>query len=138
MLVSVDYIFFFFCKQKTAYEMRISDGSSDVCSSDLFGPPTRKPEKPIQVAKIASAATITERIRPAGMLAQASLEWINALMKPSTQVAGKVEIAPAPGIAGMRPAERRVGNECVRHCRSQLTPDPYKHHVSTHQPSTAT
>src|SRR3546814_5930339 len=25
----------FFCKQKTAYEMRISDLSSDVCSSDL-------------------------------------------------------------------------------------------------------
>src|SRR3546814_21040587 len=30
------YIFFFF-KQKTAYEMRISDWSSDVCSSDLLG-----------------------------------------------------------------------------------------------------
>src|SRR3546814_10153540 len=29
------FIFFFF-KQKTAYEMRISDWSSDVCSSDLF------------------------------------------------------------------------------------------------------
>src|SRR3546814_19736757 len=27
---------FFFFKQKTAYEMRISDWSSDVCSSDLF------------------------------------------------------------------------------------------------------
>src|SRR3546814_5612592 len=27
---------FFFVKQKTAYEMRISDWSSDVCSSDLF------------------------------------------------------------------------------------------------------
>src|SRR3546814_4540757 len=27
--------FFFFFKQKTAYEMRISDWSSDVCSSDL-------------------------------------------------------------------------------------------------------
>src|SRR3546814_16349018 len=26
---------FYFCKQKTAYEMRISDWSSDVCSSDL-------------------------------------------------------------------------------------------------------
>src|SRR3546814_5295121 len=26
---------FCFCKQKTAYEMRISDWSSDVCSSDL-------------------------------------------------------------------------------------------------------
>src|SRR3546814_1882543 len=27
---------FFFCKQKTAYELRISDWSSDVCSSDLM------------------------------------------------------------------------------------------------------
>src|SRR3546814_9700134 len=32
-LVSVLFVFFF--KQKTAYEMRISDWSSDVCSSDL-------------------------------------------------------------------------------------------------------
>src|SRR3546814_3188365 len=30
-------LFFFFFKQKTAYEMRISDWSSDVCSSDLHG-----------------------------------------------------------------------------------------------------
>src|SRR3546814_4938767 len=30
--------FFFFFKQKTAYEMRISDWSSDVCSSDLHVP----------------------------------------------------------------------------------------------------
>src|SRR3546814_1087757 len=30
------YVFFFFFKQKTAYEMRISDWSSDVCSSDLL------------------------------------------------------------------------------------------------------
>src|SRR3546814_2169869 len=29
------FILFFLFKQKTAYEMRISDGSSDVCSSDL-------------------------------------------------------------------------------------------------------
>src|SRR3546814_6600137 len=29
-------LFIFFCKQKTAYEMRISDWSSDVCSSDLL------------------------------------------------------------------------------------------------------
>src|SRR3546814_5552511 len=28
-------VFFFFFKQKTAYDMRISDWSSDVCSSDL-------------------------------------------------------------------------------------------------------
>src|SRR3546814_12498524 len=32
------FFFFFFFKQKTAYEMRISDWSSDVCSSDLLMP----------------------------------------------------------------------------------------------------
>src|SRR3546814_6875495 len=32
------FVFVFFFKQKTAYEMRISDWSSDVCSSDLFCP----------------------------------------------------------------------------------------------------
>src|SRR3546814_20743711 len=36
MLILCVFVFFFF-KQKTAYEMRISDWSSDVCSSDLFG-----------------------------------------------------------------------------------------------------
>src|SRR3546814_3302592 len=35
MLLGVVLFFFFFFKQKTAYEMRISDWSSDVCSSDL-------------------------------------------------------------------------------------------------------
>src|SRR3546814_18855528 len=33
--VIICFIVFFFFKQKTAYEMRISDWSSDVCSSDL-------------------------------------------------------------------------------------------------------
>src|SRR3546814_5006613 len=35
-------VFCFFCKQKTAYEMRISDWSSDVCSSDLTPIPADK------------------------------------------------------------------------------------------------
>src|SRR3546814_6673599 len=35
-------MFFFFFKQKTAYEMRISDWSSDVCSSDLCAEPDRR------------------------------------------------------------------------------------------------
>src|SRR3546814_3441614 len=35
MFLSRCVLFFFFFKQKTAYEMRISDWSSDVCSSDL-------------------------------------------------------------------------------------------------------
>src|SRR3546814_6185914 len=36
MCVMCCRIAFFFFKQKTAYEMRISDWSSDVCSSDLL------------------------------------------------------------------------------------------------------
>src|SRR3546814_7805258 len=36
MCIIVSIFFFFFFKQKTAYEMRISDWSSDVCSSDLL------------------------------------------------------------------------------------------------------
>src|SRR3546814_19171652 len=46
---------FFFFKQKTAYEMRISDWSSDVCSSDLPGKgggrdPGRFPEQAVEIA----------------------------------------------------------------------------------------
>src|SRR3546814_19253816 len=38
MVYFIDICSFFFFKQKTAYDMRISDWSSDVCSSDLEGP----------------------------------------------------------------------------------------------------
>src|SRR3546814_9418058 len=34
----VGYLVLFFLKQKTAYEVRISDWSADVCSSDRVGP----------------------------------------------------------------------------------------------------
>src|SRR3546814_5139257 len=37
MVLLLAIVVFFFFKQKTAYEMRISDWSSDVCSSDLPG-----------------------------------------------------------------------------------------------------
>src|SRR3546814_5095993 len=36
MIISVEVLFFLFFKLKSAYEMRISDWSSDVCSSDLL------------------------------------------------------------------------------------------------------
>src|SRR3546814_15587006 len=36
-MLTMWYVVFFFFKQKTAYELRISDWSSDVCSSDLLG-----------------------------------------------------------------------------------------------------
>src|SRR3546814_5072860 len=53
----------FFFKQKTAYEMRISDWSSDVCSSDLlagapvpFAPWSMAPVSPFGVPQTLSAA----------------------------------------------------------------------------------
>src|SRR3546814_9130395 len=48
---------FFFFKQKTAYEMRISDWSSDVCSSDL-----PDPGKP-QVGVSAAGVQAVERVK---------------------------------------------------------------------------
>src|SRR3546814_1195330 len=52
MLLSSSYCFyfFFFFKQKTAYEMRISDWSSDVCSSDLRtrAPLARRRRRPLR------------------------------------------------------------------------------------------
>src|SRR3546814_12692542 len=39
MVIRYSYVVVCFFKQKTAYEMRISDWSSDVCSSDLIGDP---------------------------------------------------------------------------------------------------
>src|SRR3546814_8554036 len=50
MMLCVCLFFFFFFKQKTAYEMRISDLSSDVCSSDLAA-------AAIEAAKPATAST---------------------------------------------------------------------------------
>src|SRR3546814_2376887 len=46
------FFFFFFFKQKTAYEMRISDWSSDVCSSDLIfhRTPCVRPDAPFDPA----------------------------------------------------------------------------------------
>src|SRR3546814_9926676 len=49
---------FFFLKQKTAYEMRISDWSSDVCSSDL-----RKVTVAIQSLLCVSVSVCTVRVK---------------------------------------------------------------------------
>src|SRR3546814_19209965 len=57
-------MYFFFFKQKTAYEMRISDWSSDVCSSDLIAP--RLAGLPdVAAADIAGPGFINIRLTPA-------------------------------------------------------------------------
>src|SRR3546814_10717855 len=53
--------FFFFFKQKTAYEMRISDWSSDVCSSDLrrTSRGRHSPAKPASAPSVSGPERIT-------------------------------------------------------------------------------
>src|SRR3546814_4919901 len=60
---------FFFFKQKTAYEMRISDWSSDVCSSDLAAERNRRAGRyddrwryPGDTARTGEAPVISERV----------------------------------------------------------------------------
>src|SRR3546814_9416389 len=91
--------FFFFFKQKTAYEMRISDWSSDVCSSDLY-PYHRRDGQP-SLAHFA----------PFG-------GWKKATMK---QYKGNTAICGV-GVDLNRSEERRVGKECVSTCRSRWSP----------------
>src|SRR3546814_9514773 len=85
------FVFFFF-KQKTAYEMRISDWSSDVCSSDL----ARSKSSP-----------------PSSLLS-------NCLAFPIRVPAFSRLFLSNPGSA--RSEERRVGKECVSTCRSRWSP----------------
>src|SRR3546814_2711841 len=55
-------MFIFFFKQKTAYDVRISDWSSDVCSSDLHG--SRKPGAMLYKAGMAVAQKHTALVAP--------------------------------------------------------------------------
>src|SRR3546814_9144241 len=88
---------FFFFKQKTAYEMRISDWSSDVCSSDLSSP------------KRGAVAWHRGRARARNLQAA------------GTPPRREVEAAQLR-CQGLRSEERRVGKECVCTCRSRWWP----------------
>src|SRR3546814_6618954 len=107
-------LFFFFFKQKTAYEMRISDWSSDVCSSDLL-------------TYTAQGASQAQRDEAVIKLMMVDLSYRGGL---KSERAGDYSITlsgdPAADresiIAGLIPArseERRVGKECVSTCRSR-------------------
>src|SRR3546814_2508455 len=104
----VVFVILFF-KQKTAYEMRISDWSSDVCSSDL---PHMTPTKLligqiIVVFAIVIAGLWAATQWAAAMLAyqpQLGLPWFTLFHTP------------------VRSEERRVGKECVSTCSSRWSP----------------
>src|SRR3546814_8238788 len=59
------YLVFFF-KQKTAYEMRISDWSSDVCSSDLWRQRRGRPLCP-QALPVRRQRQVSNHAQPAGL-----------------------------------------------------------------------
>src|SRR3546814_5844412 len=96
-------MFVFFFKQKTAYEMRISDWSSDVCSSDLLDVVARY-ELRLGLWQIERRAV---RLRQRG-----NEEDDEHRQKQSAEV-------PVPEA---RSEERRVGKECVSTCRSRWSP----------------
>src|SRR3546814_2580844 len=87
--------FFFFFKQKTAYEMRISDWSSDVCSSDLSL--SQKP--PPRTKK----------------LAMKTMSQTQSIGRSCLSTQGERR-------STYRSEERRVGKECVSTCRSRWSP----------------
>src|SRR3546814_7562244 len=101
--ITVSLFCFFFFKQKTAYEMRISDWSSDVCSSDLD----------------MTSATAYQATAPDAPLEKATIE---------RRAVGPNDILIDVKFAGIchsdihRSEERRVGKECVSTCRSRWSP----------------
>src|SRR3546814_12609447 len=105
------FYFFFFFKQKTAYEMRISDWSSDVCSSDL----TFTPSEPTATRILATVPSST-----------ASNSIVALTVSISASRSPEETVSPS----FTRSDERPVGTDCVRTYRSRWSP----FHENTIQP----
>src|SRR3546814_20173932 len=91
------FVFFFF-KQKTAYEMRISDWSSDVCSSDLLVPMSRP-------------ATIADRRGDTGFIFGVNPAWRVMRYPPSSDrksvVSGK-SVSVRVDLGGRRIIKQKI------------------------------
>src|SRR3546814_1381622 len=98
----VFYVFFCF-KQKTAYEVRISDWSSDVCSSDLLG-----------LSTVAVMVTLPTA-RPV------TLQVVDSLPSQAVSSVGEVPV-PLVLLAVQEIGRASVGKECVSTCRSRWSP----------------
>src|SRR3546814_10320013 len=100
----------FFIKQKTAYEMRISDWSSDVCSSDLMV------EITIDGIKVEA---------PEGSMVIQAAHKLGVYV-PHFCYHKKLSVAANCRMCLVdvekRSEERRVGKECVSTCRSRWSP----------------
>src|SRR3546814_4477856 len=123
------YSFFFF-KQKTAYEMRISDWSSDVCSSDLHS--DGKALLGEAALRIGHANRDVARTGRTGRSpAENAIRRYRYAFRPADQrinqrIDGVVGIGRRQGqrqfLAPRRSEERRVGKECVSTGSSRWLP----------------
>src|SRR3546814_17447967 len=98
-----------FFKQKTAYELRISDWSSDVCSSDLQ--PRCSPEHVVHVVD-------DEPTTQHGVV-ESEFRCHVVEFLPDVALVGERQAGGLGGVrlgahVEVRSEERRVGNECVR------------------------
>src|SRR3546814_13416792 len=104
----------FFFKQKTAYELRISDWSSDVCSSDLIG---------CGDGALLDYLVHFKQVDGRGM--ELSQAGVNACVSHGLSVIqgdADFDLKDYPSHAFDRSEERRVGKECVSTCRSRWSP----------------
>src|SRR3546814_1003086 len=108
----------FFCKQKTAYESRISDWSSDVCSSDLCSARLlgrgRLPKNDREGANDTALKAVSSRCVASAMC------YFN-LSAPTTEMVSHFPFFTWR-IPNGRSDERRVGKACVSTCRSRWSP----------------
>src|SRR3546814_2304809 len=104
-------MFVFFVKQKTAYEMRISDWSSDVCSSDLQESVAYDTQESVYrnfvVLLDEAVAALKANAGKSGFVGHDQL------------TNGSDELYNG---SADRSEERRVGQECVSPCRSRWSP----------------
>src|SRR3546814_15376255 len=105
--------FFFFFKQKTAYEMRISDWSSDVCSSDLAMDFDQRAHGFLSITLLPS------RNAGGGDNATTSPSFTPLITSVSASATVPVLISRR---RAMRSEERRVGHVCVCTCTSRWSP----------------
>src|SRR3546814_6649241 len=116
----VDSMFVVF-EQETAYDMRISDCSSDVCSSDLVI------NDPLFESSQRIHAKLTERVRHT--LLGGSKDSMSLLIICLVDAGVTSQCAKNHSeFYQMRSQERRVGNECVSTGRSRGSPNHYKKH----------
>src|SRR3546814_11249388 len=114
-----DCYFFFFFKQKTAYEMRISDWSSDVCSSDLTDQAEAE-RGGNQIQQHGHGRSSQDAAAPPPRPQSRRRALSTTTRDEPDMAAAAISGVAKPAIA--RSEERRVGKECVSKCRTRWSP----------------